>query len=1065
MLYCQDNSATYGILANTITSTDWANPSLSGYSAPTPGSLGVGGISGPSGNFNLFGSPDLKPIKSDYSPYDLLGGEMVYINYTIKNVDSANASAFNVSFYADNIFTEKKYVSGLDTNTTTTLNFNATVNGDGPHDLKIIVDSDSNVAESDETNNKLVRTVDVDWATFHQGNDRRGYSSVDTAPITNNTKWVFNTSGRVFSSPIIVNDVVYVGSNDNNLYAINLTNGSKIWNYTTSGWVMSTPAYYNGTIYVGSGQWPQGERKIYAIYTNGSLRWSYTTGDNLGFSSPVISDGILYMGGHDGTLRALYALNGTQIWSYTNGCGGGNAWIENAASVIDNLIYASNNCYGLQIRNIKDGSLVTSVKYGGGLSAAVDGDVIYSIGGNQVYASNRFNGTKIWNATMDENATSEGTGPAIAYGMVYAGDKFYSDIGKTATFFAFNKTDGSQIWNFTTTGYERVRSAPAVAAGVVYFKAEKVTTSYTINYTSAIFALNATNGNLIWKYAGESLAPSSPAITPGSSIMVVGFNMSILAFGTFDLVPLQMNLTPSANITELQNVNINVSVRNNGSIGVGWFNISLLMDGIEQSRQEAQLDFYMTQVYSFNWTAVAGSHNLTIAVDPDNVIQNESSETNNNITTAVNVTAIPPSVTNITPVAGTNFTANSAVEITANVTDNVAVDTVFANITLPNSTSQMLQMFNSSGSIYNVTFSNTTLLDRYNVTIIANDTAGAVNDTETTYFNILAQAGCNISVLIDGVNATSFTNAGEPYNVTVNVTYENGSAFDTTVNAVECNGLNQFALIQSTDSVFSNCDSAIVQTGSDGIVSWTDVPTGGDTIDSVGNYTISIRALNNGTVCDTKNFTVINRSPPAASGEKTTNVPNRGNVEGSNEQILVLFDRISRSRLSGAVAGETFDIVIYDNGTTVGMPATITSGRPTGLNITILNSTGSGIEDATINAIEKSGLNHWALIQFGESNVSSEVTGTTDTDSNGNIRFTIVPTAGFVSSEVDAAIGSYSVRLQAILPNGTIIYNNAITVDRTLPQPSATEAVPNAGLIEGFNEKILILFDRVSKYV
>ncbi len=147
------------------------------------------------------------------------------------------------------------------------------------------------------------------------------------------------------------------------------------------------------------------------------------------------------------------------------------------------------------------------------------------------------------------------------------------------------------------------------------------------------------------------------------------------------------------------------------------------------------------------------------------------------------------------------------------------------------------------------------------------------------------------------------------------------------------------------------------------------------------------------------------------------------------------------------------------------MPTTITSGKPTGLNITILNSTGSGVEDATVNAVEKSGLNHWALIQFGESNVSSEVTGTTDTDSNGNVRFTIVPTAGFVSSEVDAAIGNYSVRLQAILPNGTIIYNNAITVDRTLPQPSATEAVPNAGLIEGFNEKILILFDRVSKYV
>jgi outer membrane protein assembly factor BamB len=797
--------------------------------------------------------------------------------------------------------------------------------------------------------------VDVNWPAFHQGNDRQGFSSVNLAPITNKTKWIFNTSGYVFSSPIIVNDVVYIGSDDKNIYAINLTTGSKIWNYTTGGAVRSTPAYYDNTIYVGSN-----DNKIYAVYANGSLRWNLTTGDDMDTSSPVISDSILYVGGFDGTLRAMYASSGTQIWNYTNGCGGGNKYIQNVASVIDNLIYASNNCNGLQIRNIKDGSLVTPLN-GSGLSAAVDGYVIYSIDLNQVYASNRFTGAKIWNASMDENATSEGTGPAIAYGRVYVGEKFSSGTG-TAKFFAFNKTTGSQIWNFTATGYESARSAPAVAAGAVYFKAENLNSPYT----SAIFALNASNGNLIWTYAGGGFAPSSPAITPGSSIMVVGLNYSILAFGTIDLLPLQMNVTE--NLIEGQNATINVSVKNNGSLGSGFFNISLLIDNVEQSSQETELDFGMTQNYIFNWTAVVGSHNLTIAVDPDNVETDESNENNNNITTAVNVSAVP---------------------ITA----------------------------------------------------------------------------CNLSVLIDGVSTTSFTNAGEPYNVTVNVTYTNGSAFDTTVNAIECNGLNQFALIQSIDSVFSNCDSAIVQTGSDGIISWTDVPTGGDLADSAGTYNITIKALLNGNACDEKSFTVVNRAPPTAAGQKTTNVPNRANIEGSNEQILVVFDRISRSRLSGAVAGETFDINIYDNGTAIGIPASINAGEPTGLNITVLNTSDVGIENVTVKAIEHSGLNHWALIQFDESNVSSEVTGTTHTDSNGNVRFTIVPTAGFTQQEVADAIGNYSVTLQAVLPNGTLIFNNTLTVDRTLPQPSPTEAVPNAGQIEGFNEMILVLFDRISKYI
>jgi outer membrane protein assembly factor BamB len=1163
MLYCQDTFATYGIHGDAITSIDWPDPSITGYSAPTPGSLGYGGISGPAGKVQILGTFDLKPIKSNYAPYGLLGGETVYINYTIQNQGSAALFAdFNVSFYLDGVFQSKQLVTDtINSGYTVTLGFNATVNGDGPHDLKVVADSDNDIAESDETNNNLARTVDVDWSTFHQGNDRQGFSSVDTAPITNRTKWIFNTSGYIFSSPIIVDDVVYIGSNDKNIYAINLTSGSKIWNYTTSGWVMSTPAYYNGTIYVGSGQWPQGEKKIYAIYTNGSLRWSYTTGDNLGLSSPVISDGILYMGGHDGTLRALYASNGTQIWTYKNGCGGGNLYIENAASVIDNLIYASNNCNGLQIRNIKDGSFVANVKYGSGFSAAIDGDVIYSIDLDKVYASNRFNGTTIWNASMSAGSEEQQTGPAIAYGMVYAGDEFQSGVG-TAKFYAFNKTDGSQIWNFTVTGYESVRSTPAVAAGIVYFKAEKITSNYTVTYASAIFALNATNGNLIWKYAGDGLAPSSPAITPGSSIMVVGFNNSILAFGTIDLVPLQLNVTP-ANLTVGQLATINVSVKNNGSLGSGFFNISLLVDNVEQSRQETELDFGMTQNYIFNWTAVFGLHNITIAVDPDNAENDETNENNNNITTTVNVTdamppsvtnvtpladtnftvnnpvnitanvtddvavdtvlanitlpngasqilqmlnassstynatfsntslagrynvtiiandtsnninntettyfnvvdVMPPSVTNITPLADTNFTANDFVNITANVTDNVAVDTVLANITLPDSTSQMLQMFNASGSIYNTTFSSTSLVGRYNVTIIANDTSNNINDTETTYFNVLPSMACNLSVLIDGVNTTSFTNAGEPYNVTVNVTDTGGSPLAATINAVECSGLNQFALIQAIDSMFSNCDDATIETGSDGIVSWTDVPTGGS--DIAGTYNVTIRALSNGTVCDEKNFTVINRSPPEPAGPKSA-IPNKANVEGINEQILVIFDRISRSRLSGAVAGETFDVTIYDNGTAVGMPATITSGRPTGLNITILNASDVGIANVTIKAIEKSGLNHWALIQITESNVSSEVTGTTKTNNNGNVRFTIVPTGGVISPTVDTAIGNYSVRLQVVLPNGTLIFNNTITVDRTLPEPSPTESVPSASNIEGFNEAILVLFDRVSRYL
>lgn len=55
-----------------------------------------------------------------------------------------------------------------------------------------------------------------------------------------------------FDGRAVANGIVYVGSDDNNLYAFNATTGAKLWNYTTGGAVESSPAVANGVVYVGS---------------------------------------------------------------------------------------------------------------------------------------------------------------------------------------------------------------------------------------------------------------------------------------------------------------------------------------------------------------------------------------------------------------------------------------------------------------------------------------------------------------------------------------------------------------------------------------------------------------------------------------------------------------------------------------------------------------------------------------------------------------------------------------------------------------------------------------------
>jgi hypothetical protein len=77
--------------------------------------------------------------------------------------------------------------------------------------------------------------------------------------------WEFETGDIVWSSPAIGSDgTVYVGSNDDKLYALNGKTGVKLWEFETGESVVSSPAIgSDGTVYVGSN-----DKKLYAIKTN-----------------------------------------------------------------------------------------------------------------------------------------------------------------------------------------------------------------------------------------------------------------------------------------------------------------------------------------------------------------------------------------------------------------------------------------------------------------------------------------------------------------------------------------------------------------------------------------------------------------------------------------------------------------------------------------------------------------------------------------------------------------------------------------------------------------------------
>ena len=93
-----------------------------------------------------------------------------------------------------------------------------------------------------------------------------------------------------------------------------------------------------------------------------------------------------------------------------------------------------------------------------------------------------------------------------------------------------------------------------------------------------------------------------------------------------------------------------------------------------------------------------------------------------------------PNVANVLP-QNANFTTNESIALNATISDGRNLDVVLVNITLPNGTSELLQLFNTTDTFYELSY-NTTLAGDYSFMLLANDTSNNLNDTETGSFSL-----------------------------------------------------------------------------------------------------------------------------------------------------------------------------------------------------------------------------------------------------------------------------------------------------------------------------------------
>ncbi len=279
--------------------------------------------------------------------------------------------------------------------------------------------------------------------------------------------WRFKTGDDVDSSPAIgpggTNGIVYVGSDDGNLYALDAQTGAELWKFQTGSRIQASPVVdtsedEEGIIYFGST-----DGKLYALNAQGRLIWQVDFGEPI-YTSPAVgeyiyvgvSDNRLYSVTTSGTIGRSFAVDGAIVSSPSIGFDGKQEIVYFGCT--DNYLYA---VYGDSMR--LKWKFRTNAPVYGSPAIAADGRIYF--GECQLHSANDYNfsfycldidGTLDW--WLDTGVGVYGS-PVIGNDLVFFGtvnNQFYAMF-----------LDGGVAWSLQ--GNDDFNSAPAVGDnGIVY---------------------------------------------------------------------------------------------------------------------------------------------------------------------------------------------------------------------------------------------------------------------------------------------------------------------------------------------------------------------------------------------------------------------------------------------------------------------------------------------------------------------------------------------------------------------------------------------------------------------
>lgn len=217
--------------------------------------------------------------------------------------------------------------------------------------------------------------------------DSRGFIAAFDAE-TGDELWRFE-AGVIETSPLLVGRLLYFGSWDRKVYALDVRTHKVVWTFSTGDEVKAAPAYQNGTLYFASY-----DNKMYAVDARtGKLQWSASGTANF-YATPAVAYGRVFIGNTDGRVYAFGAQSGNLVWAKATG-----GYVYSSAAVWQKKVYVGSWSKRFFALDAGSGDTVWSFAANGPISGAatvLDGVVYFSTTADKTYALDAETGRKLW---------------------------------------------------------------------------------------------------------------------------------------------------------------------------------------------------------------------------------------------------------------------------------------------------------------------------------------------------------------------------------------------------------------------------------------------------------------------------------------------------------------------------------------------------------------------------------------------------------------------------------------------------------------------------------------------